>query len=682
MNSDPQQSGFCKFPALYPVFLLVLFQCVFCAASDLQATSAARPNVLLIAIDDLNDIPGFMGRNPDALTPNMDRLAGESTVFHRAYANFPLCGPSRASFLSGLLPTSIGFDDHMTNQALKDRADELGVTLLDTYFKSNGYRVFSAGKIYHAGHPPGPVDGTGGNASFGAKEGIHYFHELTSTDWGIPSYGGMDQNFSDFTNARYAVERLGEVHQDPFLLMIGFVQPHVPWYAPQPYFDLYPNEQALKLAAYDADDLNDVSESAINTSIGAQYPRTDWAISNGQRAKIQQAYLACVSFTDYYLGLVLDALESSPYADNTVVVLLSDNGYHLGEKNTYQKETLWERSSHIPLLVKIPGQPAQSLHQVVSLLDLYPTLLDLCSLPENNRLEGRSLEPLILNPSMEWDYPAITSFRGNNHAVQTSRYRYIRWNDGSEELYDHQNDPEEHENLAGQKENRELMDQLLKELPTSLSRPDKGLRIQVKSDSRDQAIQTMFSSGALRLYGIPVYDQNLVIEGMKIGTREGAGWIQFVPQPASGFGYWRTEIFDSAELGDLHLSGALSNMDMDGYPLLAEYAFGLSPRNRDCNTVGSLYESTGPSSIRIALPARTTLNDVRYRLYRSMDIASPAEWDLVATFDSENGPQNLNSGELSWSVHSLDHLALDLAWGKNVWFRISIVPNFIIKQSL
>lgn len=426
---------------------LVFFMTLF-AMSTFTARSEV-PNVLFIVIDDLNDVPGFMGVNPDAKTPHMDALAASGTVFKNAHCSYPLCGPSRASFLSGMKPTTLGFQGHMNYPKLRARTDARGGILLHQHFKNNGYKVFAAGKIHHEGVPEDYVDSTGGSAAFGKKEGINYSHAKTSTDWGVPSYGGADANFSDKLNADFAVARLGEAHTDPFLLMVGFVQPHVPWYTPQPYLDLYPNPSALTLARYVPDDLDDISAESKERSLYPQYPRTADMIALGQRGNIMQAYLACVSFTDHYLGQVLNALENSPYADNTIIVLFSDHGYHLGEKNTYQKETLWERSSHVPLLFAGPGIGVQQVAgPIVSLLDVYPTLIDLCGLSENPKIEGRSLHPLLENPAADWDHPAITSFLDNNHAVQTRQFRYLSWKEGSEELYDHFADPDEIINLA------------------------------------------------------------------------------------------------------------------------------------------------------------------------------------------------------------------------------------------
>jgi arylsulfatase A-like enzyme len=234
--------------------------------------------------------------------------------------------------------------------------------------------------------------------------------------------------------------------------MVGFLRPHVPWYVPKKWFDLYDKDK-LTLPPYKKDDLADVPEVAKRISILKQMPRTDWAIENNQWRNIVHAYLACISFTDHQVGKVLDALEASPYKENTIIVLWSDHGYHMGEKNTFQKQSLWERASHVPLVIAGPNvQGGRRCDRIVSLLDVYPTLLDMCGLPANPKNEGRSLVPLLREPGKEWPYPAIIGWKEDSLAVQGERYRYIRYGDGSEELYDHQVDLDEWRNLADRPE--------------------------------------------------------------------------------------------------------------------------------------------------------------------------------------------------------------------------------------
>ncbi len=437
-----------------------------CTSAALAAESAAgsasdRPNVLFIAVDDLNDFPTFAGRYPDAKTPNMDRLARRGVVFTRAHCQFPLCGPSRASIMAGLLPSTLGYDDHMRDEDLEKRARQLGTELMHTCFANNGYKTMAVGKICHHHVPRGSVDASGGRGSFHGGTGKlrkNWPQEGTSTDWAMAPE--RDDLLPDHAAAEWAVGQLQAEHDQPFLLMVGFLRPHVPWYVPRKWFDLFDREK-LTLPPYRSDDLDDVPEMAKEISILKQMPRTDWAIENNQFRNIVHAYLACISFSDHQVGKVLDALERSPYKDNTIIVLWSDHGYHMGEKNTFQKQSLWERASHVPLVIAGPQVKAGGrCDRVVSLLDVYPTLLEMCGLPANPKNEGHSLVPLLEDPRRQWPHPAIIGWKKRSFAVQNERYRYIRYGDGSEELYDHQGDLKEWTNLAG----RPALSQIRKEM--------------------------------------------------------------------------------------------------------------------------------------------------------------------------------------------------------------------------
>lgn len=443
----------------------ILFLVSLLAVLPLATFGAGRPNVLFIAVDDLNDFPTFSGRYPDAKTPNMDRLAKRGVVFTKAHAQFPLCGPSRASVMTGMLPSTLGYDDHMKDEALPQRAAELGTELLHTYFAKRGYKTMAAGKICHNHVPKGTVDASGGRGAFNGGTGDlnkHWNQKGTSTDWAMAPE--RDDQLPDYKAADWAIQQLNSKQDQPFFLMVGFLRPHVPWYVPQKWFDLY-DKSKLTLPAYRADDLDDVPAIAKEISILKQMPRTDWAIQTNQWRDILQAYLACISFADHQVGRVLEALDASPYRNDTLIVLWSDHGYHMGEKNTFQKQSLWERSSHVPLIFAGSGiESGRRCDRVVSLLDLYPTLVEMCGLPKNQRNEGHSLAPLLKDPTQPWSVPAITGWKEKSFAIQNERYRYIRYGDGSEELYDHNADLNEFENLAGKAEyekvRREMSDAL------------------------------------------------------------------------------------------------------------------------------------------------------------------------------------------------------------------------------
>lgn len=421
------------------------------------ATAAAeKPNVLFISVDDLNDWAGYRG-NAQVISPHMDRLAEQGMWFERAYCQYAVCRPSRASMMSGLFyhqlePQRSSFPDDF----VAEKSAELGSMLLHSYLKRHGYKTMAVGKILHRHLPDEDLDLSGGRGGWDHNEDAdgeqlesNFFSNKTLTDWAV--FDGDEEDMSDSEAADWAVERLGETHDDPFMLMVGFLRPHVPWHTPQRYFDLY-DPQTLDLPPYRADDFDDLPPAAL-TMLNEGYPRTTWAIENNQWENAVHAYLASITFVDTKIGQVLAALKASPYADNTIVILWSDHGYHMGSKNTFQKNTLWERAAKVPIIIKLPPSMAEqgqlgSTDAVVSLLDLYPTIVDLCGLPPNPKNMGRSLRPLLEDPTRAWPYPAFTYGHDDGVSVRFGDYRYLRYGDGSEELYDHAIDPHEWDNVA------------------------------------------------------------------------------------------------------------------------------------------------------------------------------------------------------------------------------------------
>ncbi len=448
---------------------LLFFVLTFTVVSgSLAGASDKRPNVMFIAVDDLNDMPTFMGRYPDAKTPNLDRLAKSGAVFTEAHCQFPVCAPSRASVISGFYPHTLEFDKNAKDSIALERTRKAGGRLLPEYFRDHGYHTMAVGKLLHRHLPKGVVDESGGRGSWNKLPDGKRLHwdpvgGGTMTDWG--PYPGDDSDMTDHKAADWAVDRLREEQEEPFLLMVGFLRPHVPWHVPQKWFDLYPEPESLAMPAFLADDLEDVPQFAREMNIYPHMPRTEWAIETGQWRDIVHAYLACVSFVDHQIGRVLDALEESPHADNTVVVLWSDHGYHLGEKNTFQKQTTWERASHVPLVMSGPGvTPGLRCDRPVGLIDIYPTLLELCGLPANELNEGRSLSPLLEDPTRKWKHPVLISWRQESHALQANRYRYIRYPNGTDELYDHREDPNEWTNISDDPDHAEAKQRLAKRL--------------------------------------------------------------------------------------------------------------------------------------------------------------------------------------------------------------------------
>jgi len=425
-----------------------------------KSDNITPPNVLFIAIDDLNDWLGCMNGHPNAITPNIDKLASQGILFTNAHCQAPLCGPSRASLMTGLRPSTTGIYGMISDEQIRDDNEVTkDIIYLPEYFKNNGYYTMGIGKLFHTHAPKGVFDESGGRyKGFGplpqerfvwdgygtSERGIY---GRTSTDWG--AFPEADSLMPDHQSANWAIERLDREYEKPFFLGVGMLRPHVPLYVPQKWFDMHPFDK-LEMTPYKADDLDDVPPIAHLINDLPMMPQTDWAIETGNWAKIIQAYLACVSFVDYEVGRVLDALQNSKYADNTIIVLWSDHGYRLGEKGTFAKHALWEEATNAPLLFAAPNLPkGKVIDTPTEMLSIYPTLINLCGLPAYDRNDGLDLVPLMLGKESE-DHYAVTTFGMNNHGLRTPDYRYIRYEDGGEELYDHTKDPNEWTNIASE----------------------------------------------------------------------------------------------------------------------------------------------------------------------------------------------------------------------------------------
>lgn len=430
-----------------------------------QTTKKSSPNILMIAVDDLNDFVGHMG-NPDAITPNMDKLAGNGVTFTNAHCQAPLCGPSRASLLTGLRPSSTGIYGMIADNDIKNVNPLTQQTpFLHEYFKNAGYHILGVGKIYHQHFPDGILDEDGGKSDYGPRpqQRFKWTKKGTDTDWG--AFPTEDKEMPDDAATAWAVDKLSEDYDKPFFLSVGLIRPHVPWYVPQKWFDLY-DPQKLHLPAYLADDRADLPEITKKIDDWPMMPTTEWAIQNNEWRNIIQAYLACVSYTDYNIGRILEALANSKYAHNTIIVLWSDHGYRLGEKNTFAKVALWDRATKAPLIFSGAGIPkGERRNQPVELLDIYPTLVDLAGLPSNKLNEGSSLAPLMKNKEYNWRKPAITTWGRNNSSIKTTEYRLIRYEDGSIELYDIKKDPNEWTNIANQQKYKKVIEKLVAQLP-------------------------------------------------------------------------------------------------------------------------------------------------------------------------------------------------------------------------
>ena len=430
-----------------------------------DAEEVKKPNVLLIAIDDLNDWIGCMGGHPQAQTPHMDRLAARGVLFNNAHCQSPVCNPSRASMMTSLYPSTTGI--YFLTPDLSASPVAKKNTLLPTRFQNEGYHVTGAGKLFHGNHNQKHMPNYAGSfGGFGPypKKKIGPFPEKRVWDWGV--FPEKDEQMTDHKIAAWSIEQLAKQYDQPLFLAAGFYTPHVPQFAPQKWFDLYPME-TLQLPKVIADDLKDISKYGVNiTRLKHVAPTMDWVKEKKQWKLLVQSYLACISFTDHQVGKLLDALDASPHKDNTYIVLYTDHGFHQGEKERFAKRSLWEDSTRTPMIIVGPGiVKGKVCSKPTQLLDIYPTLLELTGLKPDAKLEGNSLVPLLKNPQAEWPHMARTSFGPGNYAIVSEHYRYIHYNDGSEEFYDHSKDRHEWHNAVSNPEYTELIKTHKAQLP-------------------------------------------------------------------------------------------------------------------------------------------------------------------------------------------------------------------------
>ncbi len=444
------------------------------------ADGGDRPNILFIAIDDLNDWVGAFGGNRQVKTPHLDEFAGRSMTMTRAYAPSTVCCPSRTAILTGKYAHNTGV--YGNRQNLKDAPHARDLVTLPEYFGRRGYHTLSAGKIFHRHATEHSVD-----------EGQWAFHELAHppAKWGMawektPAVPGVKaqggdlswgatsvptEQTKDYAAALWAAEQLNrDFDGKPFFLALGISKPHLPWYVPREFFDMYPLAD-VEPAPFQRDDFDDiVRPDGKPVFRNALHDRFRIADETGMHREANRAYLAAASYADACVGAVLEALNNSPHADNTIVMIWGDHGWYLGEKLRYGKCWLWEEAARVPFMVRVPGvsQDGARCERVVNLIDMYPTLVELCGMPANPQNDGRSFTPLLADPEREWDHPALTTFQYKNHSITDGRYRYTWYGgqaDGAEELYDHQADPLEHDNLAYDPKYREVLERLKQHLP-------------------------------------------------------------------------------------------------------------------------------------------------------------------------------------------------------------------------
>ncbi|MGS2760877.1 sulfatase [Sinomicrobium sp. M5D2P9] len=446
--------------------------------------SQEKYNVLFIAIDDLNDYVSLLEDHPGIKTPNLDKFAKESVTFTRAYTAAPVCNPSRAAVLTGLSPVVTGLYDNPDH--FQNSEEAMAATLIPEHFKENGYITMWSGKLFHTGRKqyfsrPGKQrmekmwdDSQGHDGGYGpmpVKSNIpDSIRHPPLFDYG--PWEGPDKDFPDVVNTDITIDRLNQNYDAPFFMALGLYRPHNPWTAPKRFFDMYPLDE-VKVPEVFENDLDDIPE--IGKEWAEKPVSLDTLKSIDQWKPVVRSYLATISFMDYNLGRVLEALENSEYSDNTIVVLWADHGFHMGEKEHFAKYALWEKTTHTLLMTKIPDGPeGERRGQPVNLLDMYPTLIDYCDLPETpQKLNGRSLRPLIEDSGAVREEPSITYYIKGSLGMRSEKWRYIRYYDGTEELYDSNEDPDEWKNLAGKPEYKSVIEEFSRWIPDKI-KPDVG----------------------------------------------------------------------------------------------------------------------------------------------------------------------------------------------------------------
>lgn len=452
------------------------------ASSESEDESIRPPNIVMIAIDDLNDWIGCLDRHSLVQTPHIDRLAKRGVLFTNAHCQAPLCNSSRTSIFSGLRPSTTGV--YALAPWFRSSGEFADHVSLPQFMMKHGYETWTGGKIWHGGYPPQKFRQSesshwGPNASVGARPEKKLVNNTPGgnhplVDWG--TFPHRDQDKGDWKVASWAVDMLESKPKEPFMLNVGFFLPHVPCYATQEWFDLYPDDNRV-LPPIKRDDRNDIPDFAWYLHWDLPEPRTSWLQEHRQLQPLSRAYLASISFVDGQVGRVLDALTREGLDERTIVVLWSDHGWHLGEKGISGKNSLWERSTHVPLIFAGPGVAKQGrCQQPVELLDIYPTLAELCGLPVDKGLEGHSVLLQLRDPALERQWPAITTHNRGNHAVRSLRYRYIRYANGDEELYDLLADPHEWTNLVALESYSDVIDDHAKWLPQINVPPMQGSR--------------------------------------------------------------------------------------------------------------------------------------------------------------------------------------------------------------
>lgn len=465
----------------------------------LSTTNAAdsRPNVLFLAVDDMNDWIGCMGATPRAITPNIDRLASQGVTFTNAHTAGVFCAPSRAAIFTGQYASTTG-----CYQTPYYFVGNPGIEALQMSFAKAGYATLGAGKLFH--HPEGAIDQRGWTEFF-LRNQVQRENGWPLNSWSsetpvpqpfpasiynkgqtfkaglflewAPIPNEKEEEMADTIRVNWAGDQLKKKHDKPFFLACGLYAPHFPNYCPQKYFDLY-DPANIQLPPIKDDDLEDLPPSIRRQWENRKRLHHEGLVELDAVDDAIHGYLACISYADAMLGRVLDALESSPYADNTIVVLWSDHGYHHGEKGQWGKHTLWERTSNVPFIWAGPGVAAGAKTDVTaSLIDMYPTFVEMCDLPTPRQLlEGESLASTLSNPSAANDRNVFLPYMApGEYAVINRDWRYISYGENGEELYDLREDPNEWNNLASDEKYADVKARLAEFAPKSFAEPEEKL---------------------------------------------------------------------------------------------------------------------------------------------------------------------------------------------------------------
>ena len=428
------------------------------AETKQSAEPNRQPNILFIAVDDLNHWLTFLGRNPQAKTPNFDRLARMGTAFTNAYCVVPACEPSRCALMGGKRPWVSGCykNGHKWKQFQKSGEG------LSAQFLKAGYYVAGAGKIYHS-------------MDYHKDEWTEYMSKqgYSSNGPGVQKMDGYhndkthpdlkDDDLIDWHSTNYIIDRLSRDSDKPFFLACGLYKPHLPFVAPRKYYEDFPLE-SIQLPPHRTDDLDDIPPAGRKMARNGDHAKF---LKSGRWKAAIQSYLATCAYTDMNLGRLLDAYEKSPQRDNTIIVLWTDHGWSLGEKEHWRKFALWEEPTRTPMIWVVPGMTNADTKcsATVDLLNVYPTLCSLAGIDKPDHVAGYDMTPLLKDPQSDWKYPAITTHGFKNHAVRTATHRLIRYANGDEELYDSVNDPFEYKNLANDPAYDEIKSQLANWLP-------------------------------------------------------------------------------------------------------------------------------------------------------------------------------------------------------------------------